>query len=127
MWLRPLQAIETEGRLRLYAPNQFVIDWVRENALARIHELTAELTSTPVEVSFEIGSRPGPAPGTSGSSSSGSGGNTGTAGMGSTGSGMPVPTGDALDGLGQPPQPFGKGRKAPQTLSLIHISEPTRH
>ncbi len=124
MWLRPLQATETEGRLRLYAPNQFVIDWVKENALARIVELAAELTSTPVEVHFEIGSRPAAVtPGTSaetgnaGAGSSGTGNSgSGNTGSGNTGSGMPVPTGRALDGLGQPPQPFGKGRKAPQPI-----------
>ena len=114
MWLRPLQATEAEGRLRLYAPNQFVIDWVKENALARIVELAAELTSTPVEVHFEIGSRPAAvAPGTSTETGATATGNSGT---GNTGSGMPVPTGRALDGLGQPPQPFGKGRKAPQPI-----------
>ena len=124
MWLRPLQATETEGRLRLYAPNQFVIDWVKENALARIVELAAELTSTPIEVHFEIGSRPAAVtPGTSaetgnaGAGSSGTGNSgSGNTGSGNTGSGMPVPTGRALDGLGQPPQPFGKGRKAPQPI-----------
>jgi chromosomal replication initiator protein len=114
MWLRPLQATESEGRLRLYAPNQFVIDWVKENALTRIVELAAELTSTPIEVHFEIGSRPAAvAPGTSPDTGSSGTGNSGT---GNTGSGMPVPTGRALDGLGQPPQPFGKARKAPQPI-----------
>ncbi len=114
MWLRPLQATEAEGRLRLYAPNQFVIDWVKENALARIVELAAELTSTPVEVHFEIGSRPAAvAPGTSTETGATATSNSGT---GNTGSGMPVPTGRALDGLGQPPQAFGKGRKAPQPI-----------
>ena len=119
MWLRPLQATETEGRLRLYAPNQFVIDWVKENALARIVELAAELTSTPIEVHFEIGSRPAAvAPGTSAETGNAGAGSSGTSntGSGNSGSGMPVPTGRALDGLGQPPQPFGKGRKAPQPI-----------
>lgn len=113
MWLRPLQAIEAEGRLRLYAPNQFVIEWVRENALPRIMELVAELSATPVDVSFEIGSRPAPVP-----PSTGTGNSAGTQPPGNTGSGMPVPTGDALDGIGQPPQPFGKARKAPQTIGV---------
>jgi len=29
-WIRPLQAVEEEGRLRLLAPNRFVQDWVNE-------------------------------------------------------------------------------------------------
>ena len=28
MWLRPLQAIEDAGSLRLMAPNRFAVDWV---------------------------------------------------------------------------------------------------
>ncbi len=38
-WIRPLQAIEEPGVLRLLAPNRFVVDWVREHYLARISEV----------------------------------------------------------------------------------------
>jgi chromosomal replication initiator protein len=30
-WVRPLQATEGDGGLRLFAPNRFVVDWVRTN------------------------------------------------------------------------------------------------
>ncbi|MCS6948387.1 MAG: chromosomal replication initiator protein DnaA [Steroidobacteraceae bacterium] len=38
-WLRPLQAVEGAGSLRLLAPNRFVVDWVNSHALPRIAEL----------------------------------------------------------------------------------------
>jgi chromosomal replication initiator protein len=28
-WIRPLQAIEDDGQLKLLAPNRFVVDWVQ--------------------------------------------------------------------------------------------------
>ena len=42
-WVRPLQASETEGKLRLYAPNRYVIEWLNQNSLTRINELVATL------------------------------------------------------------------------------------
>ncbi|HLZ98202.1 MAG TPA: DnaA N-terminal domain-containing protein, partial [Steroidobacteraceae bacterium] len=38
-WVRPLQAIERDGQLRLLAPNRYVIEWLGENSLTRIREL----------------------------------------------------------------------------------------
>jgi chromosomal replication initiator protein len=43
-WVRPLQAIEAPGSLRLLAPNRFVVDWVNANALPRIAELVRQLS-----------------------------------------------------------------------------------
>lgn len=37
-WIRPLQAVEEQGLLRLLAPNRFVLDWVNDRFLARIVE-----------------------------------------------------------------------------------------
>ena len=57
-WIRPLQAIEDDGRLRLLAPNRYVVDWVNQNCAGRIGELIDELVPAPVpRVSVEIGSR----------------------------------------------------------------------
>ena len=57
-WIRPLQAIEDGGCLRLLAPNRYVIDWVSQNCAGRIDEIVLELVPPPVpEVVFEIGSR----------------------------------------------------------------------
>jgi len=42
-WVRPLQAIERDGQLRLLAPNRYVIDWLGDNALSRLRELVQAL------------------------------------------------------------------------------------
>jgi chromosomal replication initiator protein len=57
-WIRPLQAIEDIGQLRLLAPNRYVVDWVNQNCAARIGELVEELVPPPTpQVVVEIGSR----------------------------------------------------------------------
>jgi chromosomal replication initiator protein len=62
-WIRPLQAVEDGSRLRLLAPNRYVVDWVNQNCAARIGELVDELVPAPVpQVVVEIGSRRVPAP-----------------------------------------------------------------
>ena len=64
VWVRPLQAIEVEGELRLLAPNRFVVDWVRQNLYDRIGELIRlgqHGDGNPVQVLLEVGTRP-PAP-----------------------------------------------------------------
>ena len=38
-WIRPLQAVEDAGNLRLLAPNQFVCDWVCENMGSRLDDV----------------------------------------------------------------------------------------
>ena len=110
MWLRPVQAAEDGHRLRLYAPNRFVIDWIRENALARILALAGELAEQPVEVTFEVGSRPEVA--VDSAKGQGVGASAGASGIG-----MTVPTGEAMES-GQAPQPFGgsRSRKAPTPI-----------
>lgn len=59
MWLRPLQPDWDSGahRLRLLAPNRFVLEWVNDKYLTRIRDLAAELHGNPVQVSVEIGSK----------------------------------------------------------------------
>ena len=37
-WVRPLQALEGPGMLKLLAPNRFVVDWVTANLLPRVEE-----------------------------------------------------------------------------------------
>lgn len=61
-WLRPLTAIESDGCLQLYAPNRFVMDWVRDRFLGRISELATLEMGKDVAVFFEIGSPTGPRP-----------------------------------------------------------------
>ena len=38
-WVRPLQAMEGNGALKLLAPNRFAVDWINANLLPRIGEL----------------------------------------------------------------------------------------
>ncbi len=62
-WILPLQAVEDGSRLRLLAPNRYVVDWVNQNAAGRIGELIEELVPAPVpQVVVEIGSRRATAP-----------------------------------------------------------------
>ena len=58
-WIRPLQAVEDGRRLRLLAPNRFVMDWVRDHFLERIRHLLAERTgpADTWDVVLEIGSQ----------------------------------------------------------------------
>jgi chromosomal replication initiator protein len=56
MWLRPLQAVDNGGALRLMAPNRFAVDWVQGNALERIRTLLRERSGRDVSVSVEVGS-----------------------------------------------------------------------
>src|SRR5262245_59785583 len=60
-YVRPLQALEREGGLQLYAPNRFVVDWVKGELLARIENLLAEQENAPGRVSLAVGARPAPA------------------------------------------------------------------
>jgi chromosomal replication initiator protein len=59
VWVRPLQAVEAEGVLRLLAPNRFVVDWIRQNLYERIGELVrADANGSAPQVLVEVGSRP---------------------------------------------------------------------
>ncbi|MBS0376120.1 MAG: chromosomal replication initiator protein DnaA [Proteobacteria bacterium] len=61
VWVRPLQAVEADGVLRLLAPNRFVVEWIRQNLYERIGELLRDdsdgLGHAP-QVLVEVGSRP---------------------------------------------------------------------
>ncbi|MGB6451444.1 MAG: chromosomal replication initiator protein DnaA, partial [Steroidobacteraceae bacterium] len=56
-WVRPLQAIEGVGALKLLAPNRFVVDWVNANLLQRLGELLREAVGGAPIVTVEVGSR----------------------------------------------------------------------
>jgi chromosomal replication initiator protein len=58
-WLRPLQAIERDGELRLLAPNPYVIKWVGEHSLPRIKELAHQFAGAGApDVVLDVGTRP---------------------------------------------------------------------
>ncbi|BDM62549.1 chromosomal replication initiator protein DnaA [Shewanella sp. NFH-SH190041] len=59
MWIRPLQAEMDGDTLVLYAPNRFVLDWVRDKYLNIINQFFIEqLGSDAPKLRFDIGSRP---------------------------------------------------------------------
>ena len=50
-WIRPLQVDEVDNRLVLFAPNRFVLDWVKQNFYEKIHS-TLNLVNQGQEVSL---------------------------------------------------------------------------
>ncbi|ELI1841230.1 chromosomal replication initiator protein DnaA [Vibrio fluvialis] len=67
MWVRPLQAEFNDNTLTLFAPNRFVLDWVRDKYINNINRLLQEFCGHDVpSLRFEVGSRrvvaPKPAP-----------------------------------------------------------------
>ncbi|RHW76521.1 chromosomal replication initiator protein DnaA [Colwellia sp. RSH04] len=59
MWIRPLQCVITDNVMTLYAPNRFVLDWVRDKYVNRINELvTLNDTDNPLLLRFDVGSKP---------------------------------------------------------------------
>jgi chromosomal replication initiator protein len=59
MWILPLQALEDNNCLQLYAPNRFVMDWVKDHYLDRIKELVSQFQSREaLRIILSIGTRP---------------------------------------------------------------------
>lgn len=59
MWIRPLQCEVEDNIMTLYAPNRFVLDWVRDKYVSRINELvTLQNESNPPLLRFDVGSKP---------------------------------------------------------------------
>lgn len=59
MWIRPLQCVIDDNIMTLYAPNRFVLDWVRDKYVNRINELvTMQDESNPPLLRFDVGSKP---------------------------------------------------------------------
>lgn len=56
LWIRPLQAEINNDKLYLYAPNRFVLDWVRNKYLSKISLLLGQLQNTQSpKVYMEVG------------------------------------------------------------------------
>ncbi|SNC58283.1 chromosomal replication initiator protein DnaA [Sodalis endosymbiont of Henestaris halophilus] len=59
MWIRPLQAELSDNTLALYAPNRFVMDWVRDKYLQNINGLLNDFCGIDAPLlRFEVGSKP---------------------------------------------------------------------
>lgn len=62
MWIRPLQVESSLGgaELTLFAPNRFVVDWVRDKYLERIGEVMGEMHSGALpQLKLEVGTKGG--------------------------------------------------------------------
>lgn len=60
-WLRPLQAETQDSTLVLFAPNRFVVDWVKTHFNVRISELVRQLSADVIDqVTIEVGSKKAP-------------------------------------------------------------------
>lgn len=58
-WIRPLHCVHEQDRLRLMAPNAFVLDWVKKNYLQMLRGYVDDLGETQeLAISLEIGSAP---------------------------------------------------------------------
>lgn len=59
MWIRPLQCVVDNNIMTLYAPNRFVLDWVRDKYVNRINELVSLHDEVnPPLLRFDVGSKP---------------------------------------------------------------------
>jgi chromosomal replication initiator protein len=55
MWIRPLQAVHADAHITLFAPNRFVLDWVRDKYFSQINNLLAEFCGDKVpQLRFEV-------------------------------------------------------------------------
>lgn len=59
MWIRPLQAELRDNTLALYAPNRFVLDWVKDKYINNINELLSNFCGSDVPtLKFKVGNKP---------------------------------------------------------------------
>jgi chromosomal replication initiator protein len=64
-WIRPLQPVEESDKLRLLAPNRFIVDWVTANCKQQIEDAIGDNTGWPAgSVSIEVGHKARAAPAT---------------------------------------------------------------
>ena len=55
-WIRPLYVVENTDELELFAPNRFVLDWIRDKYAARIETLLVELSpERRISMSLSVG------------------------------------------------------------------------
>ena len=57
-WIVPLQALEKHDKLDIFAPNQFVFDWVKDKHFERIKDIVLSSSKNDYEVGLFIGSVP---------------------------------------------------------------------
>lgn len=61
-WIKPLKFHAEGNTLTLIAPNRFVLQWIRDKFLSRVHELAAERLEQPVEIRLLLAEKEAVAP-----------------------------------------------------------------
>jgi len=56
-WVRPLQAEENGAQIKLFAPNRFVLDWVKQHYFSKFEEAIGEFSNGTLILRLEIGSK----------------------------------------------------------------------
>lgn len=56
-WIRPLKAEHASESIHLYAPNRFILDWVKSKFHSRIEEILKDLTGQEVQVELHVAHR----------------------------------------------------------------------
>jgi len=56
-WIRPLQAVEEGEKLKLLAPNRFIIDHLKQHFLTKVEDAVDEFSNGTLLLQFEIGSK----------------------------------------------------------------------
>ena len=60
-WIRPLQVREDHQHITLFAPNRFVLDWVKKNFQQQISDILSEICAHDnIRLSLEVGSQDKP-------------------------------------------------------------------
>lgn len=54
-WIKPLQVESTDSALTLLAPNRFVLDWVKQNYVARIETIARSVVGAAAKVDLIVG------------------------------------------------------------------------
>ena len=53
-WIRPLHVELDSSVLRIFAPNRFILDWVKRKFLPRIAEVVTESSELSLEIQLEV-------------------------------------------------------------------------
>jgi chromosomal replication initiator protein len=56
-WIRPLQAEEENKKIKLLAPNRFVLDWVKEHHFDKIEQTVQQFSDGDYAISLAIGTK----------------------------------------------------------------------
>ena len=70
-WIRPLQAIEEGKDLKLFAPNQFVRDFIVKEMFDEVQKMANSFSTTPLDLKVEVGTGTVPSVSSSNDSSKG--------------------------------------------------------